>query len=221
MSQVTTTEIPSVPHRILEILLLAFPVVVGVGGLLLSLSSTFAFARTGAGFLFLGLFVAGLLSAVVVPVLLYLDARTVSAEGLDWTPNPLLYAVGGFLLSGLVVLHYLYVRAEHVLGSERRSGWWLLALGALLLPVSLLVVETTVSLAPLTGGAVPLGGLAGLVALVVFPIALYKDAAYVRSHGSWRPNPVMQFTLAIISLFLLVPLPFYLGYYLYKRHGAF
>ena len=65
----------------------------------------------------------GALSAVVVllaPVAFYLDAQAVSAAGVDWDPDPVLWVVIGVvgifftLLQVGGAIYYLYQRHEHV-----------------------------------------------------------------------------------------------------------
>jgi len=81
----------------------------------------FAFVGVAFGFLVFALFLLSLVVFLLLPAALYMDARAVARAGLDWTPDPLVYAVAGLLqfvvtpVVGLVVaLYYLYRRHEHV-----------------------------------------------------------------------------------------------------------
>jgi hypothetical protein len=58
--------------------------------------------------------VVGLLSAVLGPICLYLDAGRVGAAGCEWNPTGGLYAAGGVLFSLLVGAEYLYRRHRAV-----------------------------------------------------------------------------------------------------------
>ena len=67
---------------------------------------------------FWGLFWTSALIVFVVPVFLYLDAK--SLQTTDWAPNPLVYftlGIIGVLLSPLILgvaTRYLYLRYKHV-----------------------------------------------------------------------------------------------------------
>lgn len=207
VKRVPVTDVPSIPYRTLEVALLVFPLLLAAP-LLLG-------GRRALGLLLGGLFVAGLLAPFVVAVLLFVDARKVRAQRLDWQPRPLLYVVLGFLFSGLTVLHYLYRRQEYVVDRETFAHWWLVAPVCLGLAVLVGLAGQFLSL------PVPVSFGASALALAFVPLSLYRDAAYVRLHSAfWQPNPVMQFTVALVCSFLVVPLPFYLVYHLYKRHTA-
>ncbi|PSQ23085.1 hypothetical protein BRD01_07310 [Halobacteriales archaeon QS_8_65_32] len=156
----------------------------------------------------------GVLSAIVVPVPLYLDAKKLAGyDGdLEWTPSPGLYGLLGFLFTGLAVLDYLYKRQGVIVDREDRSGWWVVALAGLALPIAILLVGSV-----LGGSSL---GFAGIAFGVLFPIGLYKDAGYVRLKSTdWQPNPTAHLTYGLVTV-VFGPLAFlYAGYYLYKRHA--
>lgn len=211
---VTTRDVQSRSYDVLEGLLLGVPILfllVSAGMAVLSLAEVeLAYGVAAVWLLSIPL---GLLLAVAVPVLLYFDAKELGEHELDWTPNPGLYVVLGFLFSGLTVLHYLYKRQEVVRDDAGDGRWWLLAVGGLVAPVLVGVLASATS----TFGLFPLA--TGFALLL--PVGVYKDAEYVReSDAGWDPNPTMQFTLAYVSVVtVLFSLP-YLGYYLYKRYTS-
>ncbi|QLG61464.1 hypothetical protein [Halorarum salinum] len=211
---VTTREVHSRPYDVLEGLLLGLPtlfVLALVGFAALSLTGTPPVA--GIAGLWLLSIPLGLLLAVAVPVLLYLDAKELGEHDLDWTPNPGLYAVLGFLFAGLTMLHYLYKRQEVVRDEAGGDRWWLLAVGAVAAPVLL------GALASVTGEFALFT--AGFALAFLLPVGVYKDAEHVRGRDAgWEPNPTMQFTVAYVCGFtVLLGVP-YLGYYLYKRRSS-
>lgn len=211
---VTVREVPSRPYDVLQGIVLGVPLFAAalafalVGAQAVGLASGVG-AVAGIGVMW----VVGLLVALATPVLLYLDARELGGHDLGWEPSPGLYAVLGFLLSGPVVLHYLYRRHEEVRTDGGSDRWWLLAVGAVALPAALAALSY--------GGLLPSGAVVAFALGLLLPVAVYRDAEYVRAcDAGWDPNPAMQFTLAFVSLilpFLTVP---YLGYYLYKRHTS-
>ncbi|WP_415381125.1 hypothetical protein [Halosimplex sp. TS25] len=154
--------------------------------------------------------VIGLLSIVGIPLCLYLDAKKVADQDLDWEPEPVLYLILGFFVSGIAVLHYLYKRHEYVIDWVGSETWWYAALvGA---AVGIVAVAGSV-VNPLTLGI-------ALIALPLFVIGIYKDSVYVRLNSDWRPNPVNHFLIALLSTILVIPGVFYFGYFAYKRHNA-
>ncbi|WP_436927276.1 hypothetical protein [Halosimplex amylolyticum] len=152
----------------------------------------------------------GLLSILGIPLLLFLDAKKVADQDLDWEPEPVLYLILGFFVSGLAVLHYLYKRHEYVIDWVGSETWWHVAL-----------VGVGIGLVSIVGSVVNplLMGLA-LIAFPLYTIGIYKDSIYVRLNSDWRPNPVNHFLIALFSTLLVVPGVFYFGYFAYKRHGA-
>lgn len=216
MTHISVEDAPSTPYRALKVLLLAFPLAGGAFLLLSSLTLVSADPASGGaallvGGLYLGVLLVGVVLTLLVPVLLYLDARELNDQPIDWQPNPGLYAAGGFFLTGLVVLHYLYVRAEHVVDRTDWGGWWLVVLAA---PVAAILLSAAATVLP--GGA-----LVGFAGLALVPVGVYFDTTYVRLHtAEWQPNPVTQYTVAAVAAVFALLLPFYLVYYLYKRHTS-
>lgn len=221
---ITVAGVPSTPYRVLEWVLYAiagqfilFGVVSSVSVVRMQTAESPAAYTPGSGFLALGgllLFVIlmGFVLSIVSAVALYLDAETVRDSGSDWSPTPWLYAIGGLVFSGLVVLHYLYVRQTHIVDVEERSNWWVVMAASV---VGILVITFLLQRTPFAfGGTFSLAGL--------FMIGLYKDAKHVASHGDgWRPNPPTHFTVALMTSFLSsVIYPLYTLYYLVRRHRS-
>lgn len=150
--------------------------------------------------------------ALVGPALVFLDARAIQDADVDWSPNPALYALGCLVFPYVVVLHYLYVRYEHVPGRSA-SRYWLYG-------VPLVIAATAGTFAAsYLGLSLPLS--LTLVTGFVFPVAIYQDAKRLRATGaSWRPNPATQFTIAWFAGVLPLFQPVYAGYYLYRRRTA-
>lgn len=233
MERVTVEDVKSWSYRGLELFMLAPPLLsalFGVGLLtvgLLSFGSSSGAAASGAGassdpgtglmaiaggvavVWLLGI-VVGLVSIVAIPLLLYLDAKQVADQGLDWEPDPVLYLVGGFFLSGLAVLHYLYKRHQYVIDWVGSEAWWYVTLVGFALAI-VGVVGAVVN--PVTLGLL-------LLAVPMVTIGIYKDATYVRLNSDWRPNPVNHFLISLFASFLFVPGVLYFGYFAYKRHSA-
>jgi len=234
MQRVTVEDVPSWSYRGLELFMLVPPLLAALFGLGLVAFGVMGFtsggsgagtgasaaggATAGTGFMALAggiaivwllAIVFGLVSVVAVPLLLYFDAKQVADEELDWEPDPVLYLVGGFFVSGLAVLHYLYKRHQYVVDWVGSETWWYVVLAGAALGVVGVV-----------GGFVePI--LFG-VALLAFPmvtIGIYRDATYVRLNSDWQPNPVNHFLIALFAAVLAVPGFLYFGYYGYKRHA--
>lgn len=160
---------------------------------------------------FLGFILLALLLAVLVPVALYLDASALNDLDIEWEPEPVLYAILGFLFSGLATMHYLYKRHQNVVDPDTWEGWWTVV--AAFLGVGL--VAAVLSVAVPSIGA-PVAGIAAIL-FGLTPVALYQDATYVRSTDSdWRPNPVNYYLAAVFGWFLLLIVPLSL-YYLFRR----
>jgi hypothetical protein len=215
---VTIEDLPSRPYRGLEALVLGGLILaaVTVAGFPLAMTSA-ALGGVGsllAGGMLLGLLLLGVLLAIVVPVLLFLDARKLAGyDGdLEWTPSPGLYGVLGFFFSGLAALDYLYKRQNVVIDREARSNWWAVAIVGAVLP-------TVMWAAGLAFGLFALGFLGTAIA-VLLPIGVYKDATYARLEtADWQPNPTAHPTYGVLAA-VLGPLALvYTGYYLYKRHS--
>lgn len=167
------------------------------------------------------MFVVFAVFGFVWAVALFFDAKRLSAAELDWSPSPTLYALGAFF-TGIVPLYYLYRRHEHVRMPVDFDRWWYVVAAF----VSLSAVNLLATVLLLSGVDAIAAGyalLATVITVVVplLPIAIYRDAGYVRANGDgWKPNPVGY--LVAVTFGLLVPLvPFALfasGYYLYERH---
>lgn len=154
---------------------------------------------------------AAVLLALLVPVALYLDATALNDLDLEWEPEPVLYAVLGFFVSGLATLHYLWKRHRHVVDPDTWDGWWTVVGAFLLVGFAAAVLSVVVP-----SMAVPVVGLAAML-FGLTPAALYKDAAHVRSTDSdWRPNPVNYYLAAVFGVVLLLVVPVSM-YYLFRR----
>ena len=126
----------------------------------------------------------------------------------------MLYGVVGFFFSGLVALHYLYKRHQHVAASPAWNKWWYGVAACFV--VALLALVTPASPLP-TMAVLPLATM--FVGMGVLPIVIYKDAVHVRTDSDgWRPNPVNYYLGTFFGAILLVGPAVVSGYYLYKRH---
>jgi len=228
MQRVTVEDVSSWSYRGLELFLLVPPVLsalLGLGILVAagitmgSESAATASTGYGAGFLafasgitivwILGI-VLGVLSFFAVPIFLYLDAKKVADQDLDWKPEPVLYMVLGVVLSGFAVLHYLYKRHDYVVDWVGSETWWYVTLAGF-----------GIAIVGLVGGVVnPVVWGLPLIALPMITTGIYKDSVYVRLNSDWHPNPVNHFLSALLSAILVIPGILYFGYYVYKRHGA-
>lgn len=177
------------------------------------------------GLLIIGAVVASVLLAVVWAVALFFDAGRLSNADLDWSPSPTLYAIGAFF-TAIVPLYYLYKRHEHVRIPVNFDRWWYVVAAFVgLSAVNLLAQVLFLSrLLPAVGapavGYVALGT-AITVVVPLLPMAIYRDAAHVRTNGSeWKPNPVGYFVAVTFGVFVpFIPLALLAsGYYLYTRH---
>lgn len=228
MQRVTVDDVSSWSYRGLELFLLVPPILSAVFGLgilvigLLSIGSQSTGAAStgmGAGFsafaggfaiVWLLLIVFGFLSIVAVPLFLYLDAKTVADEDLDWKPDPVLYLVLGFFISGLAILHYLYKRHQYVIDWVGSEAWWYVTLAGFAVGIVGVVGATQ---DPILFGL-------PLIALPMITTGIYKDSIFVRLNSDWRPNPVNHFLISLFAAILAIPGVLYFGYYIYKRHGA-
>lgn len=160
------------------------------------------------------------IAALVLPGALYVDSARVRAatDGLD--RSPVSYAILGFVFNYLIALWYVTRRHELVADRVGTGRWWpLVAVGAVGPLVGVVLAFLT---HPSTlGTGLSLGFV--LVTMGIFPIAIYRDAVYVRGGtGNWQPNPGSYF-LAGMALVFLAPVSFLLlgGSYLRKRRNAF
>lgn len=231
MARTTVEDVRSLPYRVLEwtmvgppvlagVVLVALPVLFLVGASGILGAETFGtLLLGGAAIGYVGVIIAGLLLNLGMPILLYLDASKLDGRGLDWEPNPVLYAVFGLLFGGLTALHYLYKRHQVVVDWEGRELWWAVGTGSLALAVALgvlgVVVPDVAALQLLQFAA--FGLVVGLV-----PLSFYKDSMYVRlNSGDWQPNPINHYVIVLFSIvFAFVPVIVYLAYYLFRRHRA-
>ncbi|MHC3378241.1 hypothetical protein [Haloarcula sp. H-GB5] len=232
MGMVTVNDVDSLSYRAVEVLLLLPTllfgflglgvILVGLGGEsvgdgplgMASIFGTF-------GVWYIGVIVVALISWLVTPIVLYFDTKKIRDADVDWDPNPVLYAVGGFFLGYLMKLHHLYHRHQYVVDWVDRDWWWtVVAVGTVLPPVCIALGATLVSSGSLGIGFVLVG--VGILTAVPFSVAIYRDATYVRlQSGAWQPNPGNYVNLGVFFL-LLGPIvyPIIGCYYLFRRHRA-
>ncbi|GAA3877667.1 MULTISPECIES: hypothetical protein [Haloarcula] len=232
MGMVTVNDVDSLSYRAVEVLLLLPTllfgflglgvILVGLGGEsvgdgplgMASIFGTF-------GVWYIGGIVVALISWLVTPIVLYFDTKKIRDADVDWDPNPVLYAVGGFFLGYLMKLHHLYHRHQYVVDWVDRDWWWtVVAVGTVLPPVCIALGATLVSSGSLGIGFVLVG--VGILTAVPFSVAIYRDATYVRlQSGAWQPNPGNYVNLGVFFL-LLGPIvyPIIGCYYLFRRHRA-
>lgn len=158
--------------------------------------------------------------SVALAAAIFLDAREVRRVG-GWEPRPLPYGVATLLAAPVVAVSYLARRHVHFGTPPGRPEWWLVV--ALSLLTSLfgagLAAAAVVFLIP--GLLVWAVGLAGVVAVGAFPVAIHRDAAYVTfQHAGWEPNPGVYLGLAYLSLFVPFLQPALAAYYLHHRRRA-
>jgi hypothetical protein len=225
VEKITIEDVDSTPYRIAELFFvvpLGLLAVVGIGVMLGGVipgAETALLAVGGLGYL--GLILFAMLARVVVPIVLYLDTKNIAATAVEWDPSPALWALGGFFLTVLLGLHFLYKRHQYVVDRVERDGWWLGVLAGAVVPVLAGGVALAVGgdqLGPVTG---LLFGFA-ILAMAVFPVAIYRDASFVRLQTpDWQPNPGTYFGLALILL-AAAPLVNLLmgGYFLFRRQRA-
>lgn len=206
--------------RALETLLFLFPPVVGVG-------AVGVLGETGVPLVERGVVlftaVAYALLSIGVPLSLYLDAARVRQRG-PWRPRAGLYGLASLLaapvaVAPVVALVYLYRRHRKLPPPPSDDRWWLVVAASLVATVAG-VLFAGVGVLLETPGVVLAGvGLLGAVTFGVFPVAIYRDAAYVRARrGEWLPNPALYLALAFAGLFVGVLHPLVAGYYLARRH---
>jgi hypothetical protein len=235
---VPADDVPSIPYRVLTLLTLGAPLLLVASVLAVmpitalgvlsprsmgmgSGSPGISGAAVVLSVVLFGVFGVALLLAVAIPALLFLDAKKLQTTDIEWQPNPVLYAVLGFLFTGLTLLHYLYKRQAHVIEWEDTDWWWI---GLPLAAVVPLVFGAVGYVLPgsVGAGVAAVSGLAFLLPVALVPVLAYKDASYVRLNSAdWQPNPMTHYVVGIAAAaFSIVGLVPYLGYYLYKRHTA-
>jgi len=222
---VTVEDVPSKAYRGVEILLLlpiALYAMLGVGIILLGFGESEAGvmgAVAALGAWWIGGIALFFVSWLLTPFVLYLDTKKLNEADLEWQPSPVLYAVLGLFFGYLMKLHHIYKRHQYVVDWVERDFWWVFVAAGTVLPAILLALAFSVGMN--SGTVLPflLVGLAILTA-VPFPLAIYRDATYVRLNSSgWRPNPGNYLNLAVF-FFVLAPVAFPItgGYYLVRRH---
>ena len=224
---VTVDDVDSTAYRVVEFLLL-LPVALyeflGIGLIFLGFGDDQAglFGAVAAlGIWYVALLITAIVSWLATPVVLYLDTKKINEADLDWEPDPMLYAVGGFFLGYLMKLHHIYKRHQYVVDWVERDSWWYVVAVGTVLPTLLVAGAFAVGFDAGTFVPFLLVGL-GILLAVPFPLAIYRDATYVRlNSGGWKPNPGNYLNIAVF-FFVLAPIVFPLtgGYYLARRHGA-
>lgn len=207
------------PARVAERLCFLFPPVVGVGlvGVLRELDP--GVPGLGRGLVLVGTFGYTVLT-VAMAVALFVDARRVRDSGV-WRPTPWLYALAAVAWAPVAGVVYLTRRHRHFGTPPGWSGWWLVVAGSLLVTVAGSVVAAVAFVLELPGVVTSAIGIAGAIAVGLFPVAIHQDAAYVCTRGSpWRPNPAGYLGLAFLSLFVPPLQPLLAAYYLLRRRVA-
>lgn len=211
-----TTVVDSKSKTLMEASLFAVPVLLGGGMFLLSLASAPGAGDTLfalAGGLMVGFYLLILGLALAMPFALYFDAKAVGQHELEWEPTAILYAIGGLFLSGLLVMHYLYKRYQYTADADTRDSWWyVVAAYPVVLVISAVALFTGFpTVAFVFGGAVS----------ALTPIALYKDAAHLRTKSDgWLPNPINYYLGFVFGAFLVVVPVLVCLYYLFRRHRS-
>lgn len=177
--------------------------------------------------------VVALVRLVLVPAFLWRDVTAVRRAEVEWCPSRLAYVGGAVVLGTLVSGYYLYKRHQRfdepplpsrlaravAYRGPVRSNWWYLVAFDLLVVLALATVgwDTVARAAGRLPGPVALPlynlwfllGAGVLLAVLLLPVAIWKDARAVRAADvSWSPRPLL---LAVggVLLFVLVG-PYYL-----------
>jgi hypothetical protein len=233
MDMIPVSELESRSYRAIEILLLAPTALwglVGLGIIFVGLTEVGGVTGTQAGLVgifgtigvaYFGFLALGVVSWVLSPFVLYFDTKQINDADVSWEPNPILYAVGAVFLGYLVKLHHIYKRHQFVVDYVDRDWWWIPVVVGAVLPVvclgTAIAMQASLGFTPF---AVLVG--LGILTAVPFPLAIYRDATYVRLHSpEWQPNPGNYLNIAVFLL-LLAPIAFPLtgGYYLFRRYRA-
>lgn len=222
----TVEDVDSDVYRILEaILLLPLVVLMLAGAAVVVLvpiaPSHLELTLVGAlGVGYVGLVLVGLSANLLLPALIYIDATAVREADCAWESRAWLYLIGGFFLSYLVLMHYMWKRHVYVIDRVDAEHWWTLFAAAAIGTPGFLALSYALTAvdAGMVITIVPLG-LAGVFAGLL-PIAAYKDATYVRLRSNgWQPNPG---NYAAIGLFLwplaMIVHPLTGGIYFVRRY---
>jgi len=178
----------------------------------------------------LGLFVlVVLVDRIPVSILLALDARQRQRAARDWQPGYRYAAAALLTVSIPVAAYYLYTHHRRVGTVGRRQGWWrLLPLSSLgvvwffSLDIFLLVGTALDLSVEFSAAPFYLAALVGALFVGLAPLAVYRDATYIRSTDSeWNPNPATHYAIAATAISPLVFFhPVYVAYYLRRRRKA-
>lgn len=202
--------------RVLERLCFLFPPVIGVGAIgvvqdldpgvpglqwTLVLVASFGYAVVTAGVL----------------VAIGLDTRRLSHQG-AWQPRRVPYLLAALVAAPLAGVVYLSRRHRRLGTPAGWSGWWVVLIVTLVTSLSGLLAIAIGLVLNLPGLLLTGAGIAGTIAVGVFPVAIHQDAAYVSGQGdSWQPNPGTYLGFAFASLFVPVVQPVLVVYYLIRR----
>lgn len=223
----TVNDVESRAYRGVEIMLLlpvALYALLAVGIIFLGFGDTEAGilgAMAALGIWYLAALAFWIASWAVTPILLYYDTKQINEADVGWDPNPGLYAALGIFFGYLMKLHHIYKRHKYVVDWVGRSWWWYLVALGTIAPTALVAGTMIVPAEVRPTVQFLLIGLAILLA-VPFPLAIYRDATYVRLNSpTWQPNPGNYVTLAVF-FFMLAPVVFPIvgAYYLFRRHRA-
>ncbi len=217
MSSESTREAPidTRPVLLLEAFVLAIPPVLGVG--IVGILQQTALPILGPA---LALFAAWGYATVsiCVPVCLYLDARRIRGTTADWRPRPLVYVAVGLLWAPFVGVYYLARRHRHVGTRPVGAHWWPIVAAA---PIAALAGFGVAIVGGILGipGIVPAAlGLTAAIGGGAFPVAIYRDAAHVRTHSDrWTPNPGVYLGAAFATLWVPIAQIPLAAYYLTRR----
>jgi hypothetical protein len=212
--------------RVAERLCFLFPPVIGVGVVGLLQDAELGVPGVGLALVLVGSFGYALLTVALAGVL-YLDARRIRRDPESaWEPRPVVAALTPLVLAPVVLAplggtFYLYRRHRQFGTPAGPSWWWIgvsLTLATTVAGVVVAVVGFVVGRLELVSTAI---GLAGVVAVGVFPVAIHQDAAYVcNQESNWHPNPAAFLAVALLSLFVPVVQPPLAAYYLVRRYRA-
>lgn len=230
MRTTTADAVDSSAARVLELLALFPAALVGIAGLTIVvvglhdqgadwLDVPLALASLGLLTLAVGgVVVLVLASWLTVPIVLYLDGTSVADAPVDWDPTPKHWALAGAIGSYLVLYAYLLRRHQAIRVPVAQRWWWTVGWvgtpGPLVLLAGALYAESV--------GTEPTNILlfgAAILTTALLPVALYRDASFVRQRAAdWDPNPGL-YVAATTVIAPLAPLtyPVVGGYYFLRR----